>query len=578
MNTSANIQLSTLLMTKFSCPAAQSPLVPRARLIELLNEGLHHRLTLITAPAGAGKTTLLSTWYTSLEQVEVQVTWVSLDKGDNDPVRFWRYVVAALATLRSEIAEVDAVLLSSTQPALAESALAQLIHMLTHIPGSCVLVLDDYHEITTPAITEVLTSLLAYLPPHIHLFISSWEEPNLPLARLRARGQLHQLDQEDLRFTRDEAALFLSHIAGLSLSNDEVNTLETCTEGWITGLKLAALSCSRHNDITDLISAFAGDHHYVADYFFSEVLSKQPEYIQTFLLSTAILARLSAPLCNALLHRDDAQTILELLEQHNLFIVQLDSTRHWYRYHQLFRDFLVTCLQRTPPTVIADLHLRASAWYEQNGLSIQAVEHALAAHDFTLALALIERAADTMIERRELHTLLGWFEALPAAQLGLHPRLNLLRARVLLSIGKVDAAEHVLAELAGNAPFAADITTLRAIIAATKGDMRQGTELTHLALEHLAGDRSSLHSFIALNQGTVHSLSGHGGAADEAFSEAYTLSLAHNDLYLAQIAQCQQANLGTGKPLASATKMLIATQSVYHDHAHLLALLLPAED
>ena len=384
-----------LLLTKLYIPPPRPKIVLRPRLIERLNEGLCSRkLTLISAPAGFGKTTLVSEWVAGCER---PVAWLSLDEGDNDPARFLTYLVAALQTIAANIGAGVLGVLQSPQPPPIESILTALLNEITTIPDNFVLVLDDYHVIDSKPVDKALTFLLEHLPPQMHLVIATREDPHLPLARLRARGQLTELRAADLRFTPAEAAEFLNQVMGLNLSAEDIAALETRTEGWIAGLQLAALSMQGHQDAASFIQSFTGSHHFVLDYLVEEVLQQQSESIQTFLLRTSILDRLCGPLCDAVLGSPSAsgqetsgQETLEYLEHANLFIVPLDDERHWYRYHHLFADVLRMHLMAEQPDQVSALHRRASEWYEHNGSTADAIRHALAAEDFARAADLVE--------------------------------------------------------------------------------------------------------------------------------------------------------------------------------------------
>jgi LuxR family maltose regulon positive regulatory protein len=318
-----------VLATKLYIPPPRPKIVLRPRLIERLNEGLSsgRKLTLISASAGFGKTTLVSEWVAGCERLEpkVRVAWLSLDEGDNDPARFLIYLVAALQTIMANIGEGVLGVLQSPQPPPTESILTILLNEITTIPDNFVLVLDDYHVIDSKPVDEALTFLLEHLPPQVHLVITTREDPHLPLARLRARGQLAELRAADLRFTPAEAAEFLNQVMGLNLAVEDIAALEARTEGWIAGLQLAALSMQGRSDAASFIKSFTGSHHFILDYLVEEVLQRQPEHVRNFLLQTAILDRLSSPLCDAVTGQEDGRGMLEALERGNLFVIPLDD-------------------------------------------------------------------------------------------------------------------------------------------------------------------------------------------------------------------------------------------------------------
>jgi LuxR family maltose regulon positive regulatory protein len=430
-----------ILATKLYVPPPQPKAVLRPRLIERLDEGLHRKLILVCAPAGFGKTTLISEWVATLPR---PAAWLSLDEGDNDPTRFLAYLLAALRTIAPNIGEGVLGALRSPQPPPTESILTALLNEIAAVDEDLVLVLDDYHLIDAGAVDDVLTFLLEHLPPRVHLVIATREDPPLPIARLRARGQMGELRAVDLRFTPDEAAGFLGGVMGLELSGEEIAALEERTEGWIAGLQLAALSMRGREDVGGFIRAFAGDNRYVVDYLAEEVLGRQPERIRSFLLETSVLGRLSGPLCDAVTGQEDGGEMLEALERGNFFVVPLDDKRRWYRYHHLFADVLFAHLMAEQPDLIPALHRRASEWYEHNGSAADAIRHALAAEDFGRAADLVELAVPEMRRSRQEATLLGWFGSLPDELLRCRPVLSVHYAGTLLQSGQLEGVEDRL--------------------------------------------------------------------------------------------------------------------------------------
>jgi LuxR family maltose regulon positive regulatory protein len=427
-----------LLQTKLYIPPTRLELVSRPRLIEQLNGALHHKLTLISAPAGFGKTTLVSDW---LRQIDVPAAWISLDEGDNDPVQFLVYFVTALGTIITNIGKDSLSALQSPQPPPTTSILTALLNEIATPSDRIILVLDDYHLIESQPIHDALTFLLEHLPPQMHLVIATREDPNLPLARLRVRDQLTELRATDLRFTPAEAAEFLIQVMGLGLSEEDLAALETRTEGWIAGLQLAAISMQGHEDTTRFIKSFTGSHHFVLDYLIEEVLEQQSESVQIFLLQTAVLNRLTGSLCDALTGQDTGQTTLEILDRANLFIIRLDEERRWYRYHHLFSELLRQRLRQTHEEQIPTLHRRASEWYEQKDLPSDAVRHALAAGDFERAADLIELVWPAMDSSFQSATWLGWVKALPDELVRTRPVLSVQYAFALLDGGELEVGE-----------------------------------------------------------------------------------------------------------------------------------------
>ena len=439
-----NQSMSTpILATKLYIPRPRPNVVHRPRLIERLNEGhpAGRKLTLISAPAGYGKTTLLSEW---IPQSERCVTWVSLDDGDNDPMRFWAYFIAALQMLDAEIGRNALALMRTPSLPPIEAILTILLNEIAAFPDDFALVLDDYHVIDAKPIDTALTFLLEHLPRQMHLVITTREDPNLPLARLRARDQLTELRAADLRFTPAEAADFLNQTMGLNLSAEDIAALETRTEGWIAGLQLAALSMRGREDVHGFIRAFAGDNQYIVDYLVEEVLQRQSERVRNFLLQTSILDWLSGPLCDAVTGQADGQALLEALERDNLFVSPQDDKRHWFRYHHLFADVLRVHLLAEQPDQVPALHRRASEWYEQNGSAADAIRHALAGGDFERAAGLIELAAPAMRQSRQDATLLGWMKALPDDLFRARPVLSVEYVGALMSNGQLEGLEDRL--------------------------------------------------------------------------------------------------------------------------------------
>ena len=427
-----------ILATKLYIPPPRPNVVLRPRLIARLNEGLHGRLTLISAPAGFGKTTLLSEWIAGRKW---PVAWLSLDESDNDLSQFLTYLVAALQTIDNHMGAGMLSILQSPQPLPAELFLTSLINAVAEAPQQFILLLDDYHRIEARPIHNALTFLLDHLPPQMHLAIASRSDPPLPLARLRGQRRLTELRAADLRFTPDEAATFLNQMMGLDLSAADVAALESRTEGWIVGLQMAALSMQGRADTASFIRAFTGSHRFIIDYLVEEVLQRQPERVRDFLLQTSILDRLSGPLCDAVASQGDGREMLEALERGNLFVVPLDDQRQWYRYHHLFADMLQARLIKEQPDLAPVRHWRASEWYEQNGLPADAIRHALAAEDWERAARLVELAWPAMRKRRQEATMLGWVKALPDSLIRARPVLSVVCAWALLDGGELEAAE-----------------------------------------------------------------------------------------------------------------------------------------
>ncbi len=527
-----------LLATKLHVPRPQPGFVPRPRLVEALGEGLARRLILVCAPAGSGKTALLADWAPSDHR---PVAWLSLDAADNDPVRFWRHTVAALDRARPGIGERVGLLLGPPAPASFEGLVTALINDLAAQPGDgeVLLVLDDYHLIDARPVHASLAFLLEHLPPGLHLVLASRADPPLPLARLRAGGQLAELRTADLRFSAEETAALLRESAGADLPAAAVAALAARTEGWVAGLQLAALSLAGHADPAGFVAAFSGSHRYVLDYLAEEVLDRQQEELRTFLLETSLLERLSGGLCDAVTGRTDSRAMLERVEQAGLFLVPLDEVRGWWRYHHLFADLLRARLQQQRPGQVPALHRAAAAWCEEHGLADDAVRHALAAGDTAWAARLVERHVETLLGRSEGATLRRWLSALPAESVRDRPRLCLAQAYGAAMGFQVEALEALLDDaerafaVSGDEPYEASagrpvsslanvpagIAFLRAVLARLRGDAALASDYNRQALAQLGEDDWLMRYLVRWNQAAADWLGGRPGPAERGLTE-----------------------------------------------------------
>ncbi|HXJ28185.1 MAG TPA: tetratricopeptide repeat protein, partial [Streptosporangiaceae bacterium] len=456
----ATSERDVLLATKLNVPGLRPDLVPRPRLAQRLDEGRGRGLVLACAPAGYGKTVLLAEW---IRRGRHRVAWLSLDAGDNDPARFWRHAVAALDRARPGISERMGPLLGPPPPPSFEPLVTALINEVADQPDAdadadeaLLLVLDDYHVISSPLVHESLGFLLEHRPPGLQLALTSRSDPPLALARLRARGQLTELRAAELRFTPPEAAALLQQVAAgpggarpgaplLQVPEAVAAALAARTEGWAAGLQLAGLSLRGQDDVDGFVAAFTGSHRYVLDYLAEEVLEHQTEQARTFLLETSVLERLSGPLCDAVTGRPGSQALLEEAERAGLFVVPLDEVRGWWRYHHLFADLLRARLQAEQPGRVRQLHRNAAAWYAERGLADDAIRHAVAAGEMTWAARLIEQYFD---ERYYLSgegtTLQRWLSALPDDLVRSRPRLLLARGQLAIASGRVEEMEPLL--------------------------------------------------------------------------------------------------------------------------------------
>ncbi len=423
------------LSTKLHVPPPRADALLRARLIQRLENGAHEgcALMLISAPAGFGKTTLISAW---LQHSQRRAAWLSLDQNDNDPIRFWRYVIAALQTIEAQRGAAALAMLTAPQMPPLESIITTLINDLAAADTPIVLVVDDYHVITDLSIHTSFDFMLDHVPPQLHVAITTREDPPLSLPRRRARQQLTEIRAADLRFTLAEATELFNSIMRLGLTNTDIASLEQRTEGWAVGLQMAALSLQGRPDQHDFITAFAGDDRYIADYLLEEVIQRQASLVQDFLLKTSFLPRLTAALCDAVLQRRDSRAVLADLDRANLFIVPLDNRREWFRYHHLFSDLLRQRLSEAiGETELIRLYQTASAWFEQHGLADEAIELAVRAHDYERAVHLIELHASWLFKHSELQTLADDISDLPPAILAQHIHLLAMRSWALVASG-----------------------------------------------------------------------------------------------------------------------------------------------
>jgi len=503
-----------LLTTKLYVPPMPTEMLRRPRLVEMLTAGIDKRLTLVSAPVGFGKTTLLTEW---IAETSFPVGWVNLEEADNDPAAFWSYLVAALQTINPRIGQVALSLLHSTQPPQTEAILTQLINEIATEPKrrraqgdpSYVVVLDDYHVIDSPVIHKGVVYLLDHLPKQLHMVVSSRTDPPLHLARLELRA-------DDLRFTTAEVASLLNEKMRLGLPEADVTALEERTEGWVASLRMAAVSMQGIKDVSEFVRSFSGSHRHILDYLTEEVLRRQEPEIQSFLIQTSIVERLTGPLCDALTGRQDGQEVLERLEAANLFLVPLDQERRWYRYHVLFGDLLRKRLKDLQPQSLPDLHHRACVWLEHAGLTSEAVQHALAAKDFERAARLIERVTINMVTEGKAQTLLSWLSRMPEQVVTARPWLCVWGVWASLLTGKLEQMEPFLktAESASNENLldrkrvTGHVLTLRAILSRAHGDLDQSIRLSEEAAKRVPKDDLFVSSLLNFNLAVAYFMTG----------------------------------------------------------------------
>ena len=543
----ATSERDVLLATKLTVPGLRPDLVPRPRLAQRLDEGQGRGLVLACAPAGYGKTVLLAEW---VRRGRHPVAWLSLDAGDNDPARFWRHAVAALDRVRPGISERMGPLLGPHASPSFEPLMAALINEVAGQPDAdqaLLLVLDDYHVISSQLVHESLGFLLEHQPPGLHLALTSRSDPPLALARLRARGQLTELRAAELRFTPGEAAALLQQVAaapggarlGAPLPETVAATLAARTEGWAAGLQLAGLSLRGRSDVDGFVAAFTGSHRYVLDYLAEEVLEHQSEQVRTFLLETSVLERLSGALCDAVTGRPGSQALLEGAERAGLFLIPLDEVRGWWRYHHLFADLLRARLQAEQPGRVPGLHRNAAAWYAERGLADDAIRHAVAAGEMSLAARLIEQHFDAVHSLRgEAATVQRWLTPLPADLVRSRPRLLLAQAVPAATGGRLEAADQLVdaAEVAYagtvEEPFEptigragsllvnvpAMIAVARGYLAQLRGDARGTAEFGSQALAESREDEWILRSVAQGQLAVAQWLDGRLDEAEHAFA------------------------------------------------------------
>ncbi|WP_318247305.1 LuxR C-terminal-related transcriptional regulator [Halobacillus litoralis] len=558
-----------ILTTKLYTPSLQPKFVQRPHLIERMNENAHKKMTLVSAPAGFGKTSLISEW---IAECMLPATWVSLDEWDNDPTRFFTYLLTSLQKLKKHVGEGLFDMLQSPQTTPSEMFLTSLLNEITTIEDPFVLVLDDYHMIDSKQVNNALSFLIDHQPPQMHVVIITREDPGLSLTRLRAQAQMTEVRASDLRFSSNEVKQFLDIVIGVELTNEEVAALASRTEGWVTGLQLAGISMQGHKDTKRFIETFTGSHHFILDYLLEEVLQQQPETIQSFLLTTSILDRFNGPLCEAVL-RDDAipvQETLRYLERSNLFIVPLDTERNWYRYHHLFGELLKQRLNASGKQV-THLHKRASEWYEQNGLELEAFYHATLANDLERSERLAE--GNSLLFRGAVTPVINWLSSLPEAILNQRPSLWVMYAYALMIAGQNSSVEQKLhsAEMAlegeplneKNRDVVGRMASVRAIAAASQYQTDQVITESSRALEYLDENNLYVRTVITWTLGYAYRMQGEALKARKSFQEAISTSQASGNDFVQML-----AITGLGQTQEEANELYLAEES-YKQVLHL---------
>jgi LuxR family maltose regulon positive regulatory protein len=534
---------TTLLSTKLYIPTPRKNLVPRPRLIEQLDAGQDDKIILISAPAGFGKTTLLVEWIQSNEKL---FAWLSLDEGDNNQKRFFTYLIAALQQIDETVGDGILPLLEATGEPPIEPLITTLINNLLSTGEEFYLVLDDYHLITNEEIHNAISFMLEHIPPNAHIVISGRVDPPITISRLRARDQMTEVRPNDLRFVESEGKTFLNDLSGLELSPEDISALVSRTEGWITGLQLAALSMQDRQDKGEFVAAFSGSHHYIIDYLVDEVVALQSDEVRSFLYRTSLLNRFCAPLCDTVLGISDSNRTIHYIDEANLFLIPLDDERQWYRYHHLFAEFLYQRLLENEPENVPQFHHQASIWFERNGFLVEAINHALEGKEFSRVAELVESVGPEMMMHSEFDQLASWLDAIPQEQVNSWPWLCIIRAWMCQRWAQFDEGEKYLqsAEQAlklettpepmdGVEVIRGQICALRSLFSLSKGQIPPAVEYANLALAYLP--EGYFNRPVAADAlGIALKVSGDYDGAIQLFGEARKDSLAVGNRILAQ--------------------------------------------
>ena len=566
---------SPIITTKLQIPITRQGMISRLPLLEILHKSIEKKLTLLSASSGYGKTSLVADWCAG-QGSAYPIAWISLENGDNDPARFMAYLLAALQNIQDGLGQDINALMQGGQNPLDTAIVSLLINELSDVPGEYFLILEDYHVIESHEIHQMIVFLLEHLPPQMHLMILTRADPPFPLARWRARSELLEIRVKDLQFSLEDATVFLREMAVNNLSNENIEILLNRTEGWITGLQLAALSIQGHENPSDLIAAFGGTHGYIVDYLIEEVLERQPENRIMFLYQTSILNRLNGSLCEAVTGQPDGEKTLETLEKANLFVTSLGGSKYcWYRYHHLFADVMANRLQRFYPHQIPELHLRAANWFKQNNLFSECIEHAQLANDYQMAAEIIESQAMGLLKLGNLSTLMGWLETLPPEIISERPELGVVSAWVYLLTGNLDQAEIYLTTAEKNLNILANpdemrgqTAAIRTYVSAQRGDLDQAIDQANTAFEHLADDDLGVRCVVAFVLGGVYYMQRDIPRALAAMKEASQLGAQAGNIHVAVAALSavgdvlkQQGNLAESEKAYSQSLQLGAGRS-----------------
>lgn len=528
-----------LLITKLFVPSPRPQLVSRPHLIELLNARLHTKLTVVSAPAGFGKTTLISEW---VDTLSIPCAWVTLDKNDCDLGRFLAYIIYALNSAGNDIDDSVLAILQSSQIKTQSSFLDPLINQLSISSSKTILVLDDYHLITSEEVHEAMDYLIGNQPPNLHIVVSGRADPPLSLARLRANGQLVELRATDFKFSNEEGQKYIRETQDLDLGDDEIKKLIAHTEGWIAGLQLAALSLHGISNRPEYINGLSGNTGYIADYFVDEVLNQQPPYIQEFLLKTSILNRLNAELCQIVTDQPESAKVLKEILVNNLFLIPIDEEQHWFRYHRLFLDLLYQRLLNSEPDIIPFLYLKASEWSEDQGLLSEALEYALEGKHFERAAGLISREVEPMLMRSEFSTYISWIEKLPEEILQNYPLLSIYYSwALMITTLQPEKAQSHLENLSFDIPEDEyRCYTVKSMIALFQTNLEESVKYSSLALENLPRNDLFFRSSAAWNLSAALYMSGDAAGGESALEEAVKISREGGYSFVTLSALCRQ--------------------------------------
>jgi LuxR family maltose regulon positive regulatory protein len=539
-----------LIATKLNAPTNPPRLTRRSRLTDQLNTYLidnnafQRKLTLVSAPAGYGKTTLIVEW---LNTLNVLNTWLSLDSGDNDPIRFFAYLVAALQQIDPAIGSSIDRLPQSGQPPPMEVLFRHLINEITAQPSPFVIALDDYHEINNPEIHRATAFLLEHQPQTMHLVLLTREDPPIPLARLRSREQVADIRQDGLRFTVDEVTQYLSDRLKIALPDEDIETLQRQIEGWPVGLQLTSLLLQGETDIHALLSSLTESNRYIMDYLIEEVLDQQSSDVEQFLLQTSILDRFCAPLCNSVIGGEDSQEVLQYLEQANLFLVPLDHRREWYRYHRLFADLLRHRLRMREASAVAGLCNRASDWFETEDMLAEAIDYALAAENWERAGQLILEVSTDMLKRGEITSLQNWYKQFPEDSVRANPELCVEAAWPFLLGGQLDTADtyinYARHHSAGDAQLEIPAMAVQAYLAWLRGDIQQAIEWSNEVLAYGDAIDAGMRCLLGLNLGMAYWHQGRMVDTEQSLQVALQAAQQVNNQYVLFAARLFQARV-----------------------------------